>query len=243
MSIERHAGNLSVPTVVSAETMLRAIKKQGIIPFFENALPGYSVEEMTAPAYWFDGEAGVLGPWDWKIDCVQSGDIFYGKYLCGGKAAFATLQWYRELRNYRQSLEKYALQPGPQEVVMTYLKENGSISVKEVRGLLGIKKSAADALLTKLQMQCRIVIGDIIRVYRGADLHYNGWQIASFCAPEDLVAGPPLFPEAPAGFPFAASDESLDSPHTPEESYRLLSEHISRLTGETSPKLIAGILG
>lgn len=238
MSIGHHAGNLAAPTIVSAETMLRAVRECGIVPFFENAIAGYSVEEMTHPSYWFDGDAGVLGPWDWKIDCVQSGDIFYGKYLCGGKAAFATLEWYKELRNYRQSLEKYALLPGPQTLVMDYVQENGAITVKEVRALLGVKKSAADALLTRLQMQCRLVIGDITRVYRGPDLHYSGWQVASFCRPEDLLGS-----DVPIGFPFQPFSESIDSLHIPEESFNLLSGHISKLTGETSPRLIAGILG
>lgn len=228
--------------------MLRTVLECGIVPFFENSVAGYSVEEMTDPYYWFDGEAGVLGPWDWKIGCLQSGDVFYGKYLCGGKAAFATLEWYRELRNYRQSLEKYALQPGPQTLVMDYLKEHGSISVKEVRGLLGVKKSAADALLTRLQMQCRVVIGDIVRVYRGEDLHYSGWQVASFCRPEDLVdsggfpgASSGGFTGAPVGFPFGGL--SLECSHTPLESYSLLSSRITELTGETSSRLIAKILG
>lgn len=241
MSIGRHAGNLSAPTVVSAETMLRAIKECGIVPFFENSIPGYSIEEMTDPAYWFDGDAGVLGPWDWKIDCLQSGDIFYGKFLCGGKAAFSTPSWYKELRNYRQSLEKYALESGPQALVMDYIKENGSITIKEVRGLLGVKKSAADALMTRLQMQCRVVIGDLVRVYRGPELKYSGWQVASFCRPEDL-AGSGGFPGAPAGFPFE-SDDSLECHHSPSESYELLANHIAEFTGETSPRLIAKILG
>jgi len=231
MSIGRHAGNISEPSIVSAETMVQAVLDCGIVPFFENAVPGYSVEEMTHPSYWFDGDAGVLGPWDWKIECVRSGDIFYGKFLCGGKASFATLKWYRELRNYRQSLPKYALEEGPQRAVMDYLQEKGTITVKEVRSLLGIKKSAADALLTKLQMQCRIVIGDIARVYRGADLHYSGWQVASFCRPEDLVDLGPF-----------GGGNSLETSHTPEESYAILSSHITELSGESSTRLLSRIL-
>ena len=79
---------------------------------------------------------------------------------------------------------------------MEYLAEHGSIGIKEIRGLLGVKKSAADALITRLQLQCRVVTGDIIRVYRGPDLHYNGWQVSSFCTPEslfcvDAIPGPP----------------------------------------------------
>lgn len=229
-------------SIVSAETMHKAILEYGLVPFFGNPIAGYSIEEMTPPEYWFDGEADTLGPWDWKIDCVESGDILYGKFLCGGKAAFATPRWYRELRNYRQSLEKYALQPGAQTAVMDYVREHGAITVKEVRALLGIKKSAADALLTRLQMQCRIVLGNMTRVYRGPDLSYSGWQVASFCRPEDLMdsAG---FPGAPAGFPFASGGSALECPHSPSESYEMLSQHIIRLTGETSPRLIAKILG
>ena len=242
MSIGHHAGNLRKPRIVSADTMYSAIMDSGIVPFCENPIAGYSVEEMTHPSYWFDGDADVLGPWDWKIDCVQSGDILYGKFLCGGKAAFATFEWYRELRNYRRSLSKYALAPGPQTAVMDYVAEHGAITVKEVRGLLGVKKSAADALLTRLQMQCRLVIGDLVRVYRGADLHYSGWQIASFCRPEDL-AGSGGFPGAPAGFPFAGPDDSLECSHSPSESFKILSAHITELTGETSSSLIAKILG
>lgn len=219
--------------VVSEQTMYRTICECGMIPFFAGPVPGYSVEEKTSAEYWFGGDAGVLGPWDWKIGCIQSGDIFYGKYLCGGKAAFATLEWYRELRNYRQSLEKYALQPGPQTEIMDYLNGNGTITIKEVRGILGIKKSAADALITRLQMQCRVVTGDITRVYRGEDLHYNGWQVSSFCRPEDLTESP---------FPFGPR-QTLDSPHTPMESYEILSGRIRELCGDVSSRQIARILG
>lgn len=271
MSIGHHAGNRSAPTVVSAESMYEAILQQGIVPFFENAVPGYSIEEMTPPAYWFDGEEGGLGPWDWKIDCLRSGDIVYGKFLCGGKASFATVPWYRELRNYRQSLPKY--QPaGSQLVILDYLSTHGSVTIREVRQLLGIKKSAADALMTKLQMQCRVVLGDMTRVYNGEDLSYKGWQVASFCRPEDLFgsgadmrdpSGPsvavPAGPSAvapaessvsapagfPAGFPFVAAIESssLDTSHTPEESLEMLVSHLSELTGCSDRRLLLKVLG
>ena len=61
----------------------------------------------------------------------------------------------------------------PQPDQADYLKENGSIGIKEIRGLLGIKKGQADALITRLMMQCRVVTGDILRVFRGPDLHYS----------------------------------------------------------------------
>ena len=83
--------------------MERAIREVGIIPFFKSDIPGYSIKELTLPEFWFDGEEDTLGPWDWKIECLESGDIAYGKYLCGNKAAFATMPFYRELMNLRRA--------------------------------------------------------------------------------------------------------------------------------------------
>ena len=239
MGFDHHVLNGLPPRVTSAETMLDTIREMGIVPFFENIIPGYSIEEVTAAENWFDTQENLsYTPWDWKIPCVQSGEIAYGKFLLGGKAAFATVEWYRELRNYRQAQPKY--QPDEaQQKVLDYLAENGSIGIKEVRGLLGIKKSAADAIIAKLMQQCRVITGDITRVYRGPDLHYNGWQTSSFCTPEALFDTPavPFF----AGFE-QSLDKELDVDHSPEESYRLLHEKIRSLVPEATDRQIAKLL-
>ena len=226
--------------VTSAEAMLSTILELGIIPFFENVIPGYSIEEMTPPGNWFDTQENLsFTPWDWKIPCVQSGEVAYGKFLLGGKAAFATVEWYRELRNYRQAQEKY--QPdAAQQQILDYLAQNGSIGIKEIRGLLGIKKGQADALITRLMMQCRVVTGDILRVFRGPDLHYNGWQTSSFCTPEALfdTSAVPFF----AGFE-SAQVQSLEVNHSPSQSYARLQEKIRSLVPEATDKQIAKLLG
>lgn len=234
-----HKAIAAVPIrVTSAEAMLETIKEMGIVPFFENVIPGYSIEEMTPVQNWFDTQEDLsYTPWDWKIPCVQSGEIAYGKFLLRGKAAFATPEWHRELRAWRQSQKKY--QPdAAQQQVLDYLAENGSIGIKEVRGLLGIKKGQADALIAKLMMQCRVVTGDIIRVYRGPDLHYNGWQFSSFCRPEDLFdsTATPFF----AGF--SAADDSLEVDHSPQEAYERICEHIRFLFPSVSDKQLAKLL-
>ena len=119
-----------------------------------------------------------------------------------------------------------------------YLEENGSIGIREVRGLLGVKKGAADAQMTKLMMQCRIVTGDITRVYRGEDLHYNGWQISSFCTPEALFeTEPDVFPSGmPPGFPFDTVSLKVD--HSPQESLHLLVAHIREIAPSAPEALI-----
>ena len=239
MSFEKKAIGAMPPRVTSAEAMLETILELGIVPFFANVIPGFSIEEMTPAQNWFDTQENLsFTPWDWKIPCVQSEDVAYGKFLLGGKAAFASIEWYAELRNYRQAQAKY--QPdSAQQQVLDYLAQNGSIGIKEVRGLLGIKKGQADALICKLMQQCRVVTGDIIRVYRGPDLSYNGWQTSSFCTPEALFDKPavPFF----AGFD-AGDDHPLQVDHSPEESYRLLTEKIRSLAPEATDKAIAKLL-
>ena len=132
--------------ISSPETMERAICELGIVPFFTSAIPGYSIKELTQPGFWFDGEEDSLGPWDWKIDCLQNGGIAYGKFLCGGKAAFATIPFYRELMNVRRATTT----PDKNgERIMEYLEKQGSITIKEVRALLGVKKGQADAAIGK----------------------------------------------------------------------------------------------
>ncbi len=242
MSIGRHKDSGLQPTVVSPETMHGTIQALGIVPFFENPIPGYSIEEMTPKENWFDGEEDLRRtPWDWKIACVQSGDIAYGKFLWGGKAAFATVEWYAELMNWRRSLPKY--QPtAEQQLVLDYLEEHGSIGIKEIRGLLGVKKSAADALITRLQMQCRVVTGDITRVYRGPDLHYNGWQVSSFCTPESLFCAETSFP-----WPWASDGGHLSltsklEGRSPSESLERLVEHIRGIAPDAAEKQILKML-
>ena len=226
-------------SIVSAETMYRTIMDYGIIPFFENIIPGYSVEELTPRRYWFDGEEGILGPWDWKIDCVQSGDIVYGKFL-GGKAAFATVEWYRELRAWRLG------NPTPQKpqdaVILDHIATNGAITIKEVRTLLGVKKSAADAAISRLQMQCRVVTGDLQRVYRGEDLHYNGWQVASFTTPEALYETP-SFAGLTGESPFGPKTDPLSTEGTPADSLDRLLTHIASVSGYSDRKTLLKLIG
>lgn len=172
------------PFVVNGpEKLIRVVRSCGIIPFFENAIPGYSIEEMTPAEHWFDSDS--LGPWDWKIDAVQTGSIAYGKFFWNGKAAFATAACYRDLLCYRRSLPKYALRESDRQAYEAVCKA-GTLTSRELRRICGLKKAQMDAVMTRLQQQTRLVIGDFERVYKGEFLTYEGWQLASFCRPEEL---------------------------------------------------------
>ena len=225
------------------EDMYADIIDAGIIPFFRNHIPGYSIEDLTPREHWFDGDE--LGPWDWKIYAVQSGNVAYGKFLLGGKAAFATAECYFHLMNWKRSLEGKAVDEAG-ERVMAFVRENGSCTTGDVRRLLGIKKAAADAMLTRLEARTLLVIGDFERIYRGPDLHYSGWQKASFCRPEDFFAES----DTGQGGPFAAFEAfaAENSGHrktpecTPAESYDYLASRIRSLAPAATDRDIARVL-
>lgn len=187
IDLTKFKGGKGPRPVTSPEAMLDAITALGIVPFFINIIPGYSIEEMTPKECWFDDDSDTLGPWDWKIYCLQSGRIAYGKFLLGGKASFATVERYRELMNWRRSRKE--LRPkGLEKDVYDAIVEAGTLTKSELRKRFGVKKSKMDTIITHLEYATLVVTGDIRRVYRGPDLHYAGWQRSSVCTPEALFS-------------------------------------------------------
>lgn len=234
MSIAQHKGNPFGIKVTDSLSMLEAIKTCGIIPFFENPVTGFSIEEMTPPGSWFTDED--LGPWDWKVDVVQSGEIVYGKFLCGGKAAFATPEWYAHLRNWRLSQEKYKPTTEGRKVLKLIEKEGSCVS-RQVRELLNVKKSKSDSVLANLMNGTRLIIGDIQRVYKGPNLEYKGWQTASYCTPESLFERP-----AEDFGPWHIGGSTLKCDCSPQESYSILRNHIMGLFPEATEKQLDKII-
>ena len=234
MSIAQHKGNPFGIKVIDSLSMMEAIKTCGIIPFFENPVTGFSIEEMTPPGSWFTDED--LGPWDWKVDVVQSGEIVYGKFLCGGKAAFASPEWYAHLRNWRLSQEKYKPTTEGRKVLKLIEKEGSCVS-RQVRELLNVKKSKSDSVLANLMNGTRLIIGDIQRVYKGPNLEYKGWQTASYCTPESLFERP-----AEDFGPWHIGGSTLKCDCTPEESYSKLRNHIKELFPEATEKQLDKII-
>lgn len=266
MSIFNFKGGSGECPVISPETLAEQVRLFGFIPFFENVIEGYSIEELTPRECWLADEN--FGPWDWKVDVLRSGDIAYGKFLLGGKASFATAEWYRDIMNYKRSLPRHRAD-GQDRQIYEAICSSGSIMPSELRKMFKLKKSRIDACLTRLMNDTLVVIGDIQRVYRGSDLNYNGWQRSSVCRPEDLF-GYDAVPDASASpvdayafhsapdsssgaFPSAPAPANIFErvlgatpvcafSRTPEESYERLRSRILSFFPQAGDKQIGEIL-
>lgn len=72
--------------IYNAEDLLKKVDEYGFLPFFKNAIRGFSIEEMCQPELWFTDQDG---PWEWKGPVAKSGQCIYGKFFkC--KAMFAS---------------------------------------------------------------------------------------------------------------------------------------------------------
>ncbi len=243
MTIFASQMNLNIQ-IRSAEDMISAIKEFGILPFFSNAVPGFSVEDMTPAEYFLTDEE--LGPWDWKVDAVGSGEIAYGKFLFGGKAAFATVKWYREIMNYRRALPKY--QPhGVDKEVFEEIRSRGMMTGAELRKRFGVKKNQMDVILMRLMNDTLVTTGAIQRLFRGPDLHYDGWQRSSFCTPDAIYED-----EGGDGEDFEAIFFKTKAPartaqtqagHSPEASLASLKEHVRSLFPGISDRQLRAVFG
>ena len=56
------------------------INKVGFLPLFKNEIPGFSLEEHTAPEYWWSGDP-KSDPWEWREIIARSGKVAYGKFF------------------------------------------------------------------------------------------------------------------------------------------------------------------
>lgn len=212
----------------------------GFLPFFRCGIPGFSVEEMVAPEYWFTDEEGA---WEWKGPVIREGHCAYGK-LFARKAGFVSREWLPDLTNYRRS-RPLALNEDTaalDDVVLQTVLVEGTATIKELRQMLGFargrgkrsthtptskvaedEKISLDPTLTRLQMEMRLVIADFeYNVDRRGNRY--GWGIARYTAPETSY-GP------------------LRVKRTPTESFERIYEHLRRLFPNTTENKLLKLIG
>lgn len=240
--------NVKEPVMIqSPEDMQRMVNAKGFLPFFKGEIPGFSVEEATAAAYWFPDEGD--GVWDWKGPVIVEGDCAYGKFCCN-KACYISMEWFPDFVNYRRS--RYVLTPDEQHL-LTVLQEHRTLLSRELKTLCGYgkprsprlnplekilrkeetavvkqkreRRESFDTAITRLQMSAHVLIADFEYSHDRQGKRY-GFAVARYCTPEDFFG-----------------EERLLTTHTPEESGELIFRHLRTLLPQAEKEQLLKIVG
>lgn len=173
--------------IENAAGLERAAELYGLLPFFDSCVPGFSVEDMTPPRYWFAGD--VDGPWEWRMEVARRGKVAYGK-LFAGKAGFCSRKYYPDLANYRRDGYDFdaryedGLANHRDKQIIDALTREGSLLTRELRRASGVDKGF-ETCLTRLQMQTYITVTDFEYLHDRHGKPY-GWGVARYALTESV---------------------------------------------------------
>lgn len=208
-------------TIYCRNDLADLIRQVGILPFFDNRVHGWSVEENIDPGVWFTGDDG---PWEWKGPLACEKICVYGKFI-RGKAAFVRPDWFAELANYRRGgyvafddMDEAGEAPRRDRLLMRYVAAHPGELSKYARRESGVDRGY-EAVLTRLEMQTWIINQDFRYSVDRQGRPY-GWGNAALIRPEDWLDG------------FALPDR------TPEESFERIVAHLRGLMPDVDEALL-----
>lgn len=201
----------------SQQDLADMIAQVGILPFFTNSVPGWSVEEHIDPAVWFTDQPG---PWEWKGPLAAAQACAYGKFI-KNRAAFISREWFADLANYRrdgydwEGWEADGLANYKDTLLMRYLEAHPYALSKNAKRECGFSKGF-DTVVTRMQMQTFIVTADFQYSVTKEGVPY-GWGNAVIEPAERFLGDPWL---------------SLPERRTPQASFERMIGHLRRLMPE-----------
>lgn len=192
--------------ISSKEQLEKAAVHFGMLPFFANKIPGFSVEELAAPGKLFGETNEDYGCWEWKGPVIQEQTTAYGKFF-NRKAGFVATRFLPDFINYRRNM--YPVETGSlEEKILEIVRSYEGITSTELKKLILDSPSAAsrkqlplmDALsvsspssfkvrksiegpLTRLQMGTWLLIADFEYKFTARGDRY-GWGVALYSTPE-----------------------------------------------------------
>ena len=178
------------PLLRSAEELASLINEIGFLPFFANAIPGFSIEESTPGELWFSD--GADGPWEWKGPAIDKANCAYGKFF-QNKAMYISLDWFPDFANYRrdgydfEGFYEEGFARSQDKKIIDALNLGGPMLSKALKrvsghaGKDGIK--GFDGALTRLQMQT-FLLTDGIEYATDRFGNPYGWGICRYATPE-----------------------------------------------------------
>ena len=197
------------------------MERWGILPFFANRVPDWSLEERIEPDKWFTDDDG---PWEWKGPLVYEKRCVYSK-LVRNKAAFVSLEWFTKLMNYRrggyaiyEEREEAEEAPHRDSLLMRYVAAHPGELSKHAKRECGFSKGF-DAVLTRLEMQTYIINQDFRYSIDKQGAPY-GWGNAALIRPEDWL------------------DVRLPEDRSPEESFERIIRHLVQIMPAASEAVL-----
>ena len=205
--------------------MERLIGSFGFQPFFENGIPGFSLEEHTPAELWYNGSKDGRDDWpvwDWKGPVASAGTCMYGKFF-RKKAGFIDRAWIPDFLNVRRNGMTFdewydeGLLFYKDRALYDAVRTYGAILTPHLKLQCNYRKggdTGFDAAVTRLMMQGWLCISDFVYRTDRFGKEY-GWGVALYTTPEAQFGEAALF-----------------CPRTPEESReRILAQLSARFPG------------
>ena len=205
--------------------LIGAIEEYGFMPFFENSIEGFSIEEHVDPACWWHSDTGEWRVWEWKGSVIRETGCAYGKFF-EKKACYISKEWFPDLANYRRNGYDFdaryddGLASLKDKQLYELTEANAPVLSKQLKQLGDYRKGGnkgCDTVINRLQAQCYVVISDFVYMKDKYGRPY-GWGVAEYSTPEAFMG---------ADFTEKVYDR------TPEESYERILAHFGRLFPST----------
>ena len=221
-------------TIKSMDDLIWAIDEFGFVPFFENEIEGFSLEEHIAPECWYGGSDSFWDAWEWKGPVIRQTKCAYGKFL-RNKAMYISAKWFPDFANYRRDGYDFdarfedGLASFDDRNLYELLDANAPILSKPLKKLGDYRKGGRkgfDGSVTRLQKQCYVIISDFRYATDKLGNEY-GWGIAEYTTPEKFY-----------GKKF--TDKVYK--RTPEESYKKVLRQFKKILPDVEDEWIERIL-
>ena len=228
-------GTKMAKQIKSIEDLERIVEEIGFLPFFSCGIPGYSLEERVDARHWFTGFDGAWDAWEWKGPIARRKKCVYGK-LFNKKAGFVSREWYPDLANWRRdgydfdALYDDGKASHDDKLVYDMVDQrDDSVLSKELKKLGGFRKGGKkgfDTIVTRLQMECYLVVADFTYMTDKKGNPY-GWGVARYITPEKY---------------YGKSFTGAVYQRKPEESKERLLTHFRRILPRANEKQLLKIL-
>ncbi|MBQ9680177.1 MAG: hypothetical protein IJV48_05805 [Ruminococcus sp.] len=218
----------------SKAELIKAIDTFGFLPFFENSVAGFSIEEHIDPDCWYDNETGSWPVWEWKGPVIRETGCAYGKFF-EKKACYISPEWFPDFANYRRDGYDFdaryddGLAPLKDKQLYDLIEANAPILSKELKKIGDYRKGGVkgfDTIITRLQSQGYVIISDFVYMKDRFGEPY-GWGVAEYATPESFMGK-------------AFSDAVYQ--RTPQESYERLLNHFKELFPDEEERVLKKFL-